>query len=330
MSADSLLPRRAAASALNRDLASMVMSFLGTADLVAPSMVSRDWLDAAHDAVPAAAAREFDVGGWPRDRSAALKARAWLLAAAVRSAGRGSLLVRAMTASSSDPEGGQGPERTLTDDRACPHDWWSSAGSPSPAARESVVFSMLAPVSLVAAFTLRPVQADYQDGEPVYSPARARVVVCDQLRGAAPARNAPVFCTPWFGVRAADEEQRFELAQPAVARGRFAVLELDGKPARQDDDGLHYVCLRSVAVEGWALRRFAADGDGVAEPLPRPLSGPGRRWAVARAARLSEEDSGARDASLVPVRPAAGAGALFGVADRCGCVALPHLPAARP
>jgi hypothetical protein len=216
--------------------------------------------------------------------------------------------------------------------------YWSSAGSPDPLSAEWVALRLVHPLCVVRTVTVRPFQAFFQGGAPVYAPRTVSTRVGGGAGGGAagwlwesePASVAPTSAPQTLPLTPA----------PALAPGGRLDLHLAGRTAVQDVDGLWYTCLAHVAVGGRALRGLALNAAGALAALPRsadplaaaPLShlserGRPARVAARRAAaaaagrppppRAADEASGSEPDDPVPALGAPAGGAL---ADMLGAV----------
>jgi len=197
--------------------------------------------------------------------------------------GQRSLVAEALYASSTD-----NPEEALSNvltpeyhhlEHRLPY--WSSAGSANDTASDSVTFRLATRVAVVHSFSLRPYEADFQQGHPIYAP---RAVRCHlgRLGEFAGGFDTPLrvpaeeeehfvaaYSSPAFPVALANTEQRFALPQPVLCTGGVMQLELLGRPTPQASDGRFYVCLAYVAAHGATLPGFAPAAGGLLLFNPR-------------------------------------------------------------
>lgn len=263
----------------------LVLSSLSVDDLLAAEQVSRGLAAAVSPSLwlrLAAAGLSGDLGrlncapslspdAQPRTPRALCKRLALL---AQQPPGRRSLVAEALFASSTDnPE--EALSNVLTPEYGhLPHrlSYWSSAGSLHDTASDSVTFRLATRVVVVHSFTLRPFQADFQQGNPIYAP---RAVRCHlgrlgefaggfdtplRVPAAEEERFVAAYSSPPFPVELANAEQRFLLPAPVLCTGGVLQLELIGRPTPQASDGRFYVCLAYVAAQGTTLPGFAPVG----------------------------------------------------------------------
>ncbi|KFM25655.1 F-box protein [Auxenochlorella protothecoides] len=134
--------------------------------------------------------------------------------------------------------------------------YWSSRGSPDPGSRDWVALRLAHPLVLVQEIRLRPFQAWFQPGGPVYAPVGVRFRIGGPMLFHPGSWQLGEAVLPQPGVA---EVQAFRLPRPVLCVGGCVTVELLGKTQRQEEDGLLYVCLSYVHVVGRPLYSFAMD-----------------------------------------------------------------------
>jgi len=172
--------------------------------------------------------------------------------------------------------------------------YWSSKGSESCTHSDAITFQLSHPLSVVRCIKIRPFEAHFQRGSPIYSSAFVRfsfgtgrcetrdlVEITDETEpgGAQDAVNEGWSeISDVYPMEQVNALQTFEIP-PTLCCGGFVRIELLGKKQKQDIDGLYYVCLSHVQVTGVPLSNFGMVQDAeeaVSIPLlhydPPPFS----------------------------------------------------------
>ncbi|XP_024028680.1 F-box protein At4g00755 isoform X1 [Morus notabilis] len=149
--------------------------------------------------------------------------------------------------------------------------YWSSSGKSDPDVPETLLYKLVAKLCVVTEIHVQPFEAYFQYGFPVYS-CKAIRFRTGHLRNLVELKdefldNASVahrleddrfvwtYISPEFPMAQENVLQKFELPEPALCVGGFLLVELLGRVQRQEIDGLYYICIAHVQVEGRPLSR---------------------------------------------------------------------------
>ena len=217
-----------------------------------------------------------------------------------------SLVSEALAASSTDnpPES---VANTLSESTHMTH-WsrpcyWSSAGTATERGCDWLLYRLTEPLCLVSSVSLRPYEANFQRGDPLYAPQRARFLLGDAAGEPGASRVSPAaaeeggesrrgevgearrgevgeewssapgaalppgswsYASPVFPVRKANELQMFTLPQPVLVSGGSLLVELYGRTQQQEGDARWYACIAHVRCEGVPLPGWTS------REVPRP------------------------------------------------------------
>lgn len=133
--------------------------------------------------------------------------------------------------------------------------YWSSGGSATRDGEDCVTYRLAAEVCVVHAFALRPYQATWQLGLPVYSPLRvvAHLESLDEEAGYGLRSGARSYASPAFTVARDPSLQTFTLPRPVLCVGGVLRLQLCGRATAQHSDLRWYVCLAHARAIGTPL-----------------------------------------------------------------------------
>ena len=200
-----------------------------------------------------------------------------------------SLIARAVVATTTDhPD--EGVENLLSPETRVRRDfhnlcYWSSEGVDSPTGSDAIVFRLKTPFSLVRGFQIRPFEAHFQRGSPIYS---AFFVRFSLGRGTCRASDLSkfksaldpggrsgeagvvsgdtcdedhndfgwVWTSDLYPMEKVNALQTYMFSPPVLCCGGYVRIELLGKTQKQEIDNLYYVCLSHVKVLGSPLEDF--------------------------------------------------------------------------
>ncbi|PWZ53435.1 F-box protein [Zea mays] len=135
------------------------------------------------------------------------------------------LVMRCVGASSTDNFPDETIENTLV-----PHDmvnfrpsYWSSGGEDDPDVPESLTYTLASDLCVIEEIRIRPFEATFQHGHPIYSSKAENVL------------------------------QTFKLPRPALCIGGIVKIELLGRIQKQFTDDKYYICVCHVQVTGRSL-----------------------------------------------------------------------------
>lgn len=147
--------------------------------------------------------------------------------------------------------------------------YWSSKGQSDPATPETLLYKLMANMCLVTELHIRPFQAYFQDGFPIYSAkaVRFRMGHCkfsqesmnDMDLSYASCHTSTddkftwTYTSPEFPMAQENCVQKFKLPEPVLCVGGFLKVELLGRVQTQEIDGLYYICISHVQAVGRPL-----------------------------------------------------------------------------
>ncbi|XP_058008347.1 F-box protein At4g00755 isoform X2 [Hevea brasiliensis] len=235
----------------------ILMCLEDPSDLVRVSSVSRSW-------------REFEVGCSKSVEWETLEREhrvyAFLARGCTLFARREDCIAGALSASSTDNYPEESIRNTLE-----PHDrvlrrasYWSSKGQSNPAVPETLTYKLVADICVITEISVRPFQAFFQWGSPIYSAKSVRFRMghpkapvddpmgepCDNF---ADDNFVWTYTSPEFAMAQENRLQKFELPEPVLCIGGILQVELLGRVQKQEMDGLFYICVSHVQVVGRPL-----------------------------------------------------------------------------
>ncbi|CAA6673631.1 unnamed protein product [Spirodela intermedia] len=169
--------------------------------------------------------------------------------------------------------------------------YWSSGGSRDPDAPETLTYKLSSRLCVVHEIKLRPFQAYFQPGDPIYSAKAVRFRMghskpepnYSQNSGEASLKDSNDFVwthvSPVFPMAQANVLQSFKLPRPVLCIGGALQIELLGRVQQQEMDNMYYICVCHVKVIGNPLfPRFDADvlnavGEAVLKYYPDATGG---------------------------------------------------------
>ncbi|CAK9145764.1 unnamed protein product [Ilex paraguariensis] len=145
--------------------------------------------------------------------------------------------------------------------------YWSSKGHRDPAAPETLLYKLSADLCVITQINIRPFQAYFQLGHPIYSAKAVRfrfghAKSLEDIEGdlmhlplLQPADDKFIWTYTSIEFPMAQENslQIIKLPEPVLCIGGFLQIELLGRVQRQDMDGLFYICVSHVQVVGRSL-----------------------------------------------------------------------------
>ncbi|CAI0425268.1 unnamed protein product [Linum tenue] len=129
--------------------------------------------------------------------------------------------------------------------------YWSSKGQNKSAVPETLVYKLASDICVVSEINIKPFQAYFQWGSPIYSAKFVR------FRCGHP--NVPMDgpmsepCDVCPDVEQENRLQNFKLPDPILCIGGILMIELLGRVQKQTMDGLFYICISHVQVMGRTL-----------------------------------------------------------------------------
>ncbi|UPQ98319.1 F-box domain-containing protein [Chloropicon primus] len=155
--------------------------------------------------------------------------------------------------------------------------YWSSKGSENPMAGDALVFKLKYPLAVVSSIQIRPFEAHFQRGSPIYAPMFVRfsfgdgkcettdlaspgdVMGCDRTNGSSATSSGGLLGWNWtsklYPMAPVNSLQEFKLS-PTLCCGGYVRVELLGRTQKQEIDNLYYVCLSFVKVLGKPVLGF--------------------------------------------------------------------------
>ncbi|XP_011091631.1 F-box protein At4g00755 [Sesamum indicum] len=143
--------------------------------------------------------------------------------------------------------------------------YWSSKGEKDPNVPENILYRLNTSISIVTEVHIRPFQAFWEPGRPVYSPKSVRFrlgrpkSMVDVEIDVCPVQQPSVdkyiwtYTSPVFPMAQESCLQQFKLPEPVVCVGGIFQIELFGRARRGPIDGLFYICLGYIRVLGHSL-----------------------------------------------------------------------------
>ncbi|XP_077234651.1 F-box protein At4g00755-like isoform X2 [Tasmannia lanceolata] len=174
-------------------------------------------------------------------------------------------IVASIIASSTDNYPIETIENTLdpSDRTLGRYSYWSSKGANNPEVPETLTYRLASKLCVVNEINIRPFQASFQYGHPIYSAQAVRFkmgysknnimdeILPDQI--IADDEFIWTYVSPIFPMAQENRLQTFELPQPILCIGGILQIELLGRVQKQQTDGLYYICVCHVHVVGRPL-----------------------------------------------------------------------------
>ncbi|KAI3444609.1 hypothetical protein Pfo_001274 [Paulownia fortunei] len=143
--------------------------------------------------------------------------------------------------------------------------YWSSKGQSDPNVPENIMYRLNTRICVVTEVHIRPFEAFWEPGKPVYSAKSVRFrmghpkSIADVELEICPVQQPSVdkyvwtYTSPQFPMTQESRLQQFKLPEPVVCVGGVVQIELFGRAQREETDGLFYIRLGYVRVRGHPL-----------------------------------------------------------------------------
>ncbi|KAH1080891.1 hypothetical protein J1N35_020652 [Gossypium stocksii] len=193
-------------------------------------------------------------------------------------------IYEAIIASSTDNDPEEGIHNTLEprDRVARRASYWSSKGQSNPAVPETLTYRLCADLCVITEINIRPFQAYFQIGKPIYSANAVRFrmghvkscmdnivkescqdcgndkscmdnIVKKSCQDCGNEKFAWTYTSQEFPMAQENCLQNFRLPEPVLCIGGILKIELLGRVQRQEMDSLYYICVSHVQVVGRPL-----------------------------------------------------------------------------
>ncbi|MBA0714903.1 hypothetical protein Golax_013845 [Gossypium laxum] len=175
-------------------------------------------------------------------------------------------IYEAIIASSTDNDPEEGIHNTLEprDRVARRASYWSSKGQSNPAVPETLTYRLCADLCVITEINVRPFQAYFQIGKPIYSANSVRFrmghvkscmdnIVKESCQDCGNEKFAWTYTSQEFPMAQENCLQNFRLPEPVLCIGGILQIELLGRVQRQEMDSLYYICVSHVKVVGRPL-----------------------------------------------------------------------------
>ncbi|XP_014498304.1 F-box protein At4g00755 [Vigna radiata var. radiata] len=184
------------------------------------------------------------------------------------------------------------------------YSYWSSNGQSNPNVPETLTYELVSQICLITEINIRPFQAYFQLGSPIYSASSVRFKM-GHPKASLDAVDDELFVwtytSPEFPMSQENKLQTFKLPEPVLCIGGILQIELLGRVQRQEMDGLLYICVSHVQVLGGSL----------SPPFNVEILQPSGIFVLKRDQLASEEPKIVRDIRrLVTILQARGVGVL--------------------
>ncbi|GAM21167.1 hypothetical protein SAMD00019534_043420 [Acytostelium subglobosum LB1] len=153
-------------------------------------------------------------------------------------------VIRGVVSSSSCDRSSQRIDNTLFDNP----DFWSSTGSSTTDANESLVYVLGQPYAMSSTFKIKVYKSWHQYEHPCYPPQRIKISI-----GHFPSVDYHYVSKEFDVVSGTDDEQIFDLGQ--LVYGRYLRVDLIGKVQAQLSDNLLYTAIERVKMDGVSIGR---------------------------------------------------------------------------
>ncbi|XWS35738.1 hypothetical protein CRYUN_Cryun20dG0022000 [Craigia yunnanensis] len=142
--------------------------------------------------------------------------------------------------------------------------YWSSKGQSNPAVPETLTYKLVADLCVITEIKIRPFQAYFQLGYPIYSAKSVRFRmghikssmdnhVDGSCQDCGNDKFVWTYTSQEFPMAQEYHLQNFKLPEPILCIGGILQIELLGRVQRQEMDGLFYICVSHVQVMGRPL-----------------------------------------------------------------------------
>ncbi|KAG0569436.1 hypothetical protein M758_6G086500 [Ceratodon purpureus] len=142
--------------------------------------------------------------------------------------------------------------------------YWSSTGQRDVNCPETLTYNLMSNLCVVHEVRIRPFQAFFQIGHPIYSAKYIRIRLGYAIEKPTTDCESPKkeyvwsYESPKFIMEQADSMQVFKLPRPVLCIGGVLQVELLGRVQTQELDQLYYICICHVSVVGWPVSDFRA------------------------------------------------------------------------
>eukprot|EP01018_Ginkgo_biloba_P018027 Gb_39376 [translate_table: standard] len=156
--------------------------------------------------------------------------------------------------------------RPIEDDRPS---YWSSEGKGNTEVPETLTYKLSSKLCMVHEVRIRPFQAYFQMGLPIYSAkavrfrlgrSRSSLVLTSRMGDVLMSNDRSAsedyvwtYISPEFPMQQEDRLQTFKLPRPVLCIGGILQIELLGRVQKQEMDGLYYICVCHAQVVGRPL-----------------------------------------------------------------------------
>ncbi|KAI4328731.1 hypothetical protein L6164_021064 [Bauhinia variegata] len=134
--------------------------------------------------------------------------------------------------------------------------YWSSKGQSNPAVPETLTYKLFSQICVITEISIHPFQAFFQLGLPIYSAKLVRFRM-GHFKASSDASGEQEFVwtytSPEFAMVQENRLQNFKLPEPVLCIGGILQIELLERIQRQEMDGLFYICVSHVQVNGRLL-----------------------------------------------------------------------------
>ncbi|CAA2977741.1 F-box At4g00755-like [Olea europaea subsp. europaea] len=143
----------------------------------------------------------------------------------------------------------------VVDDRPS---YWSSKGSIDVAFPETLIYRLAARLCVISEIHVKPFQAYFQLGFPIYSSKAVRFRVghpkvpldVQDVEEFSDDKYVWTYTSPEFPMAQENFLQKFKLPKPVLCIGEILKVELLGRVQTQETDELYYICITHVEVVG--------------------------------------------------------------------------------
>lgn len=156
--------------------------------------------------------------------------------------------------------------------------YWSSKGQKNPEVPETLIYKLRADLCVITEINIRPFQAYFQHGQPIYSAKSVRFrmghpkcltkinsdLMQLPIQQCADEKFIWTYTSQEFPMSQENLLQNIKLPAPVLCIGGYLQIELLGRVQIQEMDGLFYICVSHVQVMGRPL--FPAFGVNSFEP----------------------------------------------------------------
>lgn len=191
--------------------------------------------------------------------------------------------------------------------------YWSSKGYDDPEVPETLIYNLSANLCVITEINIRPYQATYHEGNPVYSSRFVRFRMGHpksfsdvdrdfvDLQEDADDKFVWTYTSQTFPMPHLNRLHRFKLPEPVLCIGGFLQIELLGRVQKHETDGKYYICVAHAQAIGRQLSpAFSVD---ISEPA-HTISLNYNAEEFTRTLRdASEADNPSLSTSLLPVLP---------------------------